>query len=482
MRRHVWALIFVGALFTVGFFLACSGGPANNTTSRSTLTVTLSDPGTCAAPHGAFANIFVTIVDVQAHTSSTAGDSDPGWQSLLGDSKGKPQQVDLLGIADNQCFLKTLGSTVLLQPANYQQIRVILADNTKLPTNNSCKDSNGNSANYGNCVYLTQEVEHLGQSASSHPLLLSSETRTGLKIPSGQIAGGQFNIPAGESKDLNIDFNACASIVTQGNGGFRLKPVLHAGTVNTTSNNVTGKVVDNDTGLPITNADVVVALEQNINGTEVVKQQTEPDAQGNFAFCPVADPESGSYDVVVVAFGANGSVAYAPTITTGVMPGAALANVKMFAVGAPANIAGLVTTQKAGPAGTEADISLALWQQVNLGSNINVVIPLAMQNAVEVPLATEQNTVCPPNTFCKEYTMVVPAGNAAVGAFKAGGATYTAPSGTVNYLISALAKVKGSGGTPDCSPSNITTATFPVTPGQTNPPAKAPDINFTGCQ
>ena len=36
---------------------------------------------------------------------------------------------------------------------------------------------------------------------------------------------------AGQTKDLNIDFNACASIVQQGNGQFRLKPVLHAGEV-----------------------------------------------------------------------------------------------------------------------------------------------------------------------------------------------------------------------------------------------------------
>ncbi len=482
MSRQKWALMFLGALLTAGLLLACGGGTAN-TSQSGTLTVTLSDPGTCSAPNGSFANVFITIVDVRAHSSATAGDNDAGWQSLLGDNKGKPQQVDLLGIANNNCFLKTLGSTVLLQSANYQQLRVILADNTNLPTPNGCKNSNGTSANYGNCVYLTGEVQKFGTAAPSHPLLLSSETKTGLKIPAGQIAGGQFNIPAGESKDLNIDFNACASIVMQGNGGFRLKPVLHAGEVKTTANNVSGKVVDNATGLPITKANVVVALELNVGGTEMVKQQMSPDAQGNFAFCPVADPEGGSYDVVVVAFGQNGTVAYAPTITTGVMPGAALGNVKMFAVGAPANIQGLVTSQKPGPAGTVADVSLALWQQVTLGSSVNVVIPLAMQNAVEVPLETAQNNSCPVNTFCKDYTMVVPAGNAAVGAFQAGGATYAAPSGTVNYLVNAMAVVPGSGGaTPDCSPSSITTDKIPVTPGQTNPPAKAPDINFTACQ
>ncbi len=483
MCRHKWALICLGALLTAAFFVACSGGPAMNNAAGSTLTVTLSDPGTCTAPNGPFASIYVTIVDVKAHTSATAGDNDAGWQSLLGDSKGKPQQVNLLGIANNDCFLKTLGSMVLLQPANYQQLRVILADNANLPANNACK------GNYGNCVYLTAEVQKDPVNAPSHPLLLSSETKTGIKIPSGQITGGQFSIAAGESKDLNIDFNACASIVMQGNGGFRLKPVLHAGTVTPTNNNITGKVVASDTLQPITNANVVVALElKDGNGNEVVKQQVVPDGQGNFAFCPVADPEGGKYDVVAVAFGNNGVDAYAPTITTGVLPGAALSNVKMFKVGAPANIQGRVTSQKTGPAGTAATVTLALWQQANLGSTVNVVIPLAMQSDVEVSLDTEQNTNCPTNTFCKPYTMVVPAGNAAVGTFAPGGATYTAPSGTVGYFVNATAFIPAppdSTSTPalDCLPnSTIKVGPVTVTAGQTNPPAMAPDINFTGCQ
>ncbi len=65
-------------------------------------------------------------------------------------------------------------------------------------------------------------------SNTPRPLLLSSQSKTGLKIPSGQIAAtARFVIAAGETKDLDIDFDACASIVTEGNGQFRLKPVLH---------------------------------------------------------------------------------------------------------------------------------------------------------------------------------------------------------------------------------------------------------------
>jgi len=62
-------------------------------------------------------------------------------------------------------------------------------------------------------------------SNTPQPLQLSSESKTGIKIPSGQIAGGDFTVGSGEDKDLNIDFNACASVVVQGNGQYRLKPV-----------------------------------------------------------------------------------------------------------------------------------------------------------------------------------------------------------------------------------------------------------------
>ena len=68
-----------------------------------------------------------------------------------------------------------------------------------------------------------------------YPLLLSSEAQTGIKIPSGQIAVGAFTIAAGQTKDLDIDFLTCVSIVQEGNGQYRLKPVLHAGEVSTTS-------------------------------------------------------------------------------------------------------------------------------------------------------------------------------------------------------------------------------------------------------
>src|SRR5262249_6392776 len=86
-----------------------------------------------------------------------------------------------------------------------------------------------------NCVVLKDN--------SVHELALSSEANTGLKIPPGQILGGPINVAAGQSVDLNIDFNVCASIIREGNGIFRLKPTLTAGQVSQNNSGIGGERV-----------------------------------------------------------------------------------------------------------------------------------------------------------------------------------------------------------------------------------------------
>ena len=73
------------------------------------VSVAVSDPATCSAPQGPFSHIFVTITDVQINASASAGDNDPGWIDLTPSLAQSPQQVDLLGQANNQCFLAMLG-------------------------------------------------------------------------------------------------------------------------------------------------------------------------------------------------------------------------------------------------------------------------------------------------------------------------------------------------------------------------------------
>jgi len=462
------ALAVAAALVLSG----CSSSQKPLNPSGASVNVRVSDPATCSGPHGAFSHIYVTITDVQINASASAGKNDSGWVDLTPSLAKNPQQVDLLAEASNQCFLATLGASTALQPGSYQQIRIILANNSSVVANNSC----GSSAN---CVMLSSAP------SSAQPLLLSSEAQTGIKIPSGQIAGGQFVIGAGETKDLDIDFNACESIVAEGNGQFRLKPVLHAGEVSLTSTSINGTVVDSMTNQPISGGTTVVALEQkDSSGVDRVVMETVTDASGDFSFCPVA---AGSYDVVVV--GVSGTqVAYAATVITGVQPGNALGMVPMVAETgastAPGSITGQVTTST-GSAAAVADISISVLQPIN--SSLMVTIPLAGQSASMANLTTAAAMTCPAKTDCASYTVSVPALNPSVGAFVSGPSQKPAApaTGPAAYTIDALAFTTDGTSTPDCSPSAIETSSTTTNTALTvsaGTSSTAATLAFSGCQ
>jgi hypothetical protein len=423
------------------------------------------------APNGPFAHVYVTVSDVKAHTNANAGDNDPGFVDLTPGLSSKPQQIDLLGQATNQCFLASLGSTQELQPGKYQQIRVILTDNSpgtvgKLLPTNLC--TNG----AANCVVLND-----GTVAT---LQLSSETTTGIKIPPGQIANGGLTVAAGDTKELDIDFNTCVSIVAQGNGQYRLKPVLHAGEVSTSATSINGTVVDSGTGKPISGA-VLIALEQkDANGVDRVFMNTLADASGGFVFCPLP---TGTYDVVIVGQ-ASGGATYAPTVITGVATGSALSTVQLHpqAAGATgaAQLTGLVTSKNGAtpPATTGIDVQVSALETVTGG--LTVTVPqLPNAGSAVLALMTQGGTSCPAGTDCVSYTMPLPAAAPYVGAFAAGGTTLTLSALPAAYTIDGLAFVPSSGGTTDCSPGELQAA--PVTPvaGQIVPVAT---LAFAGCQ
>ncbi len=291
-------------------------------------------------------------------------------------------------------------------------------------------------------------------------------------------------MPAGGVVDLNIDFDGCASIVVTGSGQFRLKPVLHAGQVSLNATSISGKVVDSVTLLPLVGGTAIVALEQvDAGGVHRVIMQTTADASGNFTFCPVP---TGTYDVVAAAVdGAN--VAYAATVTTGVAQGTAMGNVPLVAQTGTNTTQGSITGQvtTAGAAGgTVSDITLAALQPLSGGTL--VTIPLVQQSSTTVNTATAADASCPAGTDCVSYTLSVPAANPFVGAFSAGGTTYTQDTvNPVKYTVDALAFVPLSGGTPNCTPSELFINTLSgggdlvVTAGAT---ATAATAAFTGCQ
>jgi hypothetical protein len=428
----------------------------------------LSDPATCAGPSGPFAHVYVTITDVQANVSASAGDNDSGWTDLTPGLSSQPKQVDLLGRANNQCFLATLGDTQQLQAGKYQQIRLILADNSATVANSLC----GNSTN---CVVLAAD-------SSVHELLLSSESKTGLKIPSGQIASGGFTIAAGETKDLDIDFNTCASIVIEGNGQYRLKPVLHAGEVSITSTSINGKVLDQATGNPVNGA-VTVALEQkDASGVDRIVMSTLAGSDGSFTFCPMP---TGTYDIVIVGEAADGT-AYQASIVTGVANGQTVGNMNLYSgLGTAASIvqiAGGVTSQDGTNQGTVADIAVSTLEPAQSSGTIYTIplLPNAQQPAATLALETASSSNCSAGTDCATYTMLLPAGGPYVGAYSASGTTLSQSAPLATYIVDGLAFVPSSGGTADCTPSEQKTVSYQLATGGSN--IIVQPLAFTQCQ
>ncbi len=464
---------FLACLLSYAFLMAaCSGGSSTTTTSTSamaTVSVMLSDPATCQAPAGPFSHVYVTITDVQANVSSSAGSNDSGWVDLTPNLSKAPQQIDLLGQANNQCFLATLGDSQQLQAGNYQQIRIMLAANSVVVSNNAC----GTSAN---CVVLASD-------ASVHALQLSSESQTGLKIPSGQIAGGAFSIGAGQTKDLDIDFSTCESIVQQGNGQYRLKPVLHAGEVSTTSTSINGTVLDGVTGNPV-DGTVVVAVEQkDSTGVDRVQRAALAGSNGSFVFCPLA---AGTYDVVIVGTRSDGSI-YEPSIITGVSVGSTTGSVDLFAPVSPAlsfaTLSGTLTSQTSSSTGTVADFDLSVLETVNAATYTVPLPPTPAQSAATLSLETSTSSstlACANGTDCAAYSVKAPAGAANVGAWSSSGTSLSGNNTLAIYKVDALAYVPSSGGAADCSPSELTSASLILTAAGSMVPV--PPLGFTGCQ
>ena len=462
------ALSAAAVLAAIAAVNGCSGN-TNNTSSSSSggmanVSVMLSDPSTCTAPNGLFAHVYVTVTDVKASVNASAGDNDSSFVDLTPGLSSAPQQIDLLGQANNQCFLATLGSTAQLQAGNYQQIRVILAANSVTVAGNACSGS-------ANCVVLSSDPTH------PVALQLSSEAQTGIKIPSGQIASGGFSVAAGQTKDLDIDFNTCISIVQEGNGQYRLKPVLHAGEVTTTSTSINGMVLDSGTGNPVA-GEVLVALEQPDGGVDRVVRSTLTDASGAFSFCPLP---AGTYDVVIVGERSSGT-AFAPSVITGVSPGSAVGTVQLHPQLAgllgPSTLQGSVTSQNISLAATSIDVQVSALEQVT--GSLTVTIPLlpnSTQSTATLALATASGGSCPIATDCVSYSMQLAAAAPYVGALTAVGTTLT-PSAAAPYVVDGIATVPSSGGTLDCTQSELkATAVTPVA-GVTTPVGT---LAFKGC-
>jgi hypothetical protein len=446
--------IFTALVLLVGMaWLSCSdsGDNGENPQVLGTVRTTLSDPPTCKGSGGVgdltFNHVWVTVTQVRAHVSGDAEDGDGGWVTLA-DLREQPKQIDLLSGDDTQCVLTVLGSATGLPAGDYQQIRLHLLSNKAAPAEVTPEANACESADEGgfNCAETT--------SGELKTLRLSSQDQTGIKIPPGRIVGGPIHIDPSVSTDINIEFNACRSIVAQGNGKLRLKPTLSAGEVSLAdSSSISGKVVVNVTfdALPAP-ATIVVFAEQPVEDgpDRVVLEKFAGPADGSFVFCPLP---TGLYDVVVAAVDGNG-VAYNATVTFDVPTGTNMGNIPLEpesgADTSLATIVGQVTSQgEAGP--VQTDLALSALQSADLSL---VTIPLF--GASTGNLTTQEGPACPADAACADYILEVPPSNPLVGTFTEEGTTYAGPAeGSVLYTVDARAF---NGSESNCNPSSLQTA------------------------
>ncbi|CAG9183739.1 hypothetical protein LMG23992_05068 [Cupriavidus laharis] len=215
------------------------------------------------APACGFDHVFVTVNKVRVHASA---DADPGGNGWVDIDVSPARKIDLLSLTNG--VLSTLGQTAL--PAGtYQQVRLVLDANR----------GGGSSGALANSVVPTGGTEQ--------SLDTPSAVQSGIKI------NRPFTVSAGTLTDLVLDFDACKSVVTRGNGSFGLKPVVTA-IPTVVSGAVTG-VVGSAPGAR-------VYAERN----GVVVKATVADANGNFILSPIEQSSTaGAVDVVVVPGAAN---------------------------------------------------------------------------------------------------------------------------------------------------------------------------------
>jgi Domain of unknown function (DUF4382) len=507
VKRGVFALALSGCavMFAAGTSLAAAGNLAvhlSNSSARG---------GVCKANN--IAHIYVTIADVKAHRKGEGG----GFPSLIGNPS--PQQFDLMfasdesteGIGSADCPIVGLGGTGLL-PGKYRQIRLITVDNGTpgpviAPGDNAC-DSLGDTVY--NCVDAGGQL---------FPLKIPSGSKTGLKIPPGQVGHGGLKIADGQSVDLDIDVNPCKSLVVHGAGNthgrgkhkggggsasYSMKPTLHSGAISLNPI-ITGQVVTGTSGGPGTTvtpgatpvAGASVWLEEDaaqsvgvgdpefdsgdapVPANTVVASATT-DSNGNFALCPVP---VGNYDIVVDAdAGVLPTPATNPsdaTITTGVTVTAnsgvgAITIPLIEGTAAAVTLASEVTTQKdISTAGNGDDIEFFGTQGFGGNTPVNqAIIPPYSGTSLEpqTTVADGCGSTCDSNTNCVCFNVAMPSDNPVTGA---AGGPYTSGSGTTNYSLLGNANVIGTT-TPACAPSQLITL-----PGAS--PLVQPTLSFTGC-
>lgn len=278
----------IASLAAAGLLTACGGGGGGSAGSptQGTLSVAMTDAPACG-----FDAVNVTVNKVRVHQSATATESDAGWTDI---NLTPAKKINLLNLTNGA--LENLGQ-VPLSAGSYSQLRLVLDGNSGTGLANSVVVSG-----------TSNEVS----------LDTPSAVQSGIKL------GHQFDVAAGQRVDLVLDFDACKSIVTKGNGKFALKPVV----------SVIPTVLNGIGGFISPAANVMVSAQQN----GVVVRSTMPNATTGEFFLARMVP--GNYDVVITGPG------HPTTVITGVPVATTSSSVALSTSAAPIALQGVTAPER----------------------------------------------------------------------------------------------------------------------------------------
>jgi hypothetical protein len=366
--------------------LSACGGGGGSTGSTSTpvatagtLKVSMTDAPACG-----YDAVNVTVNKVRVHTSATATDTDAGWTDI---TLSPAKKINLLNLTNG--VLESLGQTTLT-PGHYTQIRLVLDANT--------------GTGMANSVVPTGGVET--------SLTTPSAVQSGIKLNS------EFDVAAGQTADVVLDFDACKSVVTQGKGRYLLKPVVKV--VPALATGISGYVAT----AALANH-VSVSAQQN--GTIVGATVPDP-ATGAFTLSHLP---AGNYDVVITADNSAASVIGAVPVatTTGTTAVSTSTAPLALAASATGSISGTVTL----PTGATEAAYVAAKQTFAAGPTVTIKyagadISTGAYTIANLPLAAPQYAAYSatlPLSFAPATTVLPGAGKYRVDASGTGYASKT---------------------------------------------------------
>ncbi|HEX9173312.1 MAG TPA: DUF4382 domain-containing protein [Telluria sp.] len=303
---------------------ACGGGGGGSTAPAPVSTMGTLSVGITDAPACGFDSVNVTVSKVRVNKSATATETEGGWTDI---TLSPAKKINLLNLTNG--VLETLGQTSL-EAGTYTQIRLVLDANT-----------NGNA----NTVVPTG-------STAEQALDTPSAVQSGIKLV------GQFEVAAGQRSDVVIDFDACKSVITKGNGKYALKPVVKMlpSAINGISGFVSTALLGNH---------VTVSAQQNGN---IVSATTPNATTGEFLLSRLVP---GSYDVVITSDTSAASVVAAvPVASTSSMTALSTAAVPLSLV--PSNVATISGTVTLTPASATEVAYVAAKQTFAAGPTVTV--------------------------------------------------------------------------------------------------------------